>query len=267
MEYRSLRTMRKTIYLLTFSLLVFISKANCQELRKVNQEAFVPGEQLKFRVHYGFMDAGEATLTVSPTLKTVFGKSCYQVIGEGKSVGAFDWFFKVRDRYESYIDKDAMLPWYFVRDVREGGYKVNQKVKFDHVNGLATSEKKAVKTPKHVQDLLSAFYFARTIDFSRAAPGDTFVIQTYLDDAIFPMMLKYTGKVILSTDKGKVRCMKFKPYVMEGRVFKEQESMTIWISDDKNRLPVRAEANLMVGSIKMDLLQYTGVAHPLALVK
>jgi hypothetical protein len=259
--------MRKTIYLLTFSLLVFISKANCQELRKVNQEAFVPGEQLKFRVHYGFMDAGEATLTVSPTLKTVFGKSCYQVIGEGKSVGAFDWFFKVRDRYESYIDKDAMLPWYFVRDVREGGYKVNQKVKFDHVNGLATSEKKAVKTPKHVQDLLSAFYFARTIDFSRAAPGDTFVIQTYLDDAIFPMMLKYTGKVILSTDKGKVRCMKFKPYVMEGRVFKEQESMTIWISDDKNRLPVRAEANLMVGSIKMDLLQYTGVAHPLALVK
>jgi hypothetical protein len=259
--------MRKTIYLLTFSLLIFISKANCQELRKVNQEAFVPGEQLKFRVHYGFMDAGEATLTVSPTLKTVFGKSCYQVIGEGKSVGAFDWFFKVRDRYESYIDKDAMLPWYFVRDVREGGYKVNQKVKFDHVNGLATSEKKAVKTPKHVQDLLSAFYFARTIDFSRAAPGDTFVIQTYLDDAIFPMMLKYTGKVILSTDKGKVRCMKFKPYVMEGRVFKEQESMTIWISDDKNRLPVRAEANLMVGSIKMDLLQYTGVAHPLALVK
>jgi hypothetical protein len=259
--------MRKTFYLLTFSFLVFISKANCQELRKVNQEAFVPGEQLKFRVHYGFMDAGEATLTVSPTLKTVFGKSCYQVIGEGKSVGAFDWFFKVRDRYESYIDKDAMLPWYFVRDVREGGYKVNQKVKFDHVNGLATSEKKAVKTPKHVQDLLSAFYFARTIDFSRAAPGDTFVIQTYLDDAIFPMMLKYTGKVILSTDKGKVRCMKFKPYVMEGRVFKEQESMTIWISDDKNRLPVRAEANLMVGSIKMDLLQYTGVAHPLALVK
>ncbi|MFM2155567.1 MAG: hypothetical protein RL516_316 [Bacteroidota bacterium] len=259
--------MRKTIYLLTFSLLIFISKANCQELRKVNQEAFVPGEQLKFRVHYGFMDAGEATLTVSPTLKTVFGKSCYQVIGEGKSVGAFDWFFKVRDRYESYIDKDAMLPWYFVRDVREGGYKVNQKVKFDHVNGLATSEKKAVKTPKHVQDLLSAFYFARTIDFSRAAPGDTFVIQTYLDDAIFPMMLKYTGKVILSTDKGKIRCMKFKPYVMEGRVFKEQESMTIWISDDKNRLPVRAEANLMVGSIKMDLLQYTGVAHPLALVK
>jgi len=259
--------MRKTIYLRTFSLLIFISKANCQELRKVNQEAFVPGEQLKFRVHYGFMDAGEATLTVSPTLKTVFGKSCYQVIGEGKSVGAFDWFFKVRDRYESYIDKDAMLPWYFVRDVREGGYKVNQKVKFDHVNGLATSEKKAVKTPKHVQDLLSAFYFARTIDFSRAAPGDTFVIQTYLDDAIFPMMLKYTGKVILSTDKGKVRCMKFKPYVMEGRVFKEQESMTIWISDDKNRLPVRAEANLMVGSIKMDLLEYTGVAHPLALVK
>ena len=259
--------MRKTIYLLTFLLLIFISKGYCQELRKVNQEAFVLGEQLKYRVHYGFVDAGEATLMVAPSLKTVLGKSCYQVIGEGKSVGAFDWFFKVRDRYESYIDKDAMLPWYFVRDVREGSYKVNQKVKFDHSNCVATSEKKAVKTPKHVQDLLSAFYFARTIDYSNAAPGDTFVIQTYLDDATFPMMLKYVGKVILATDKGKFRCLKFKPYVMEGRVFKEQESMTIWISDDKNRVPVRAEANLMVGSIKMDLLQYSGVAHPLALVK
>lgn len=73
----------KTLYLLTFSLLIFVSKGICQELRKVNQEAFVPGEQLKYRVHYGFIDAGEATLTVAPALKTVFGKSCYQVTGEG----------------------------------------------------------------------------------------------------------------------------------------------------------------------------------------
>ncbi|MFM7015841.1 MAG: DUF3108 domain-containing protein [Bacteroidota bacterium] len=251
----------------TFFLALFVTISYSQELRKINQEAFIPGEQLKYRVHYGFMDAGQATLTVAPTLKTVMGKTCYQVVGEGKSVGAFDWFFKVRDRYESYIDKDAMIPWYFVRDVREGGYKVNQKVKFDQLNNVATSEKKAIKTPKHVQDLLSAFYFARTIDLSNAAIGDTFLIHTYLDDEIFPMMIKYVGKVYLTTDKGKFRCVKFKPYVMEGRVFKEQEGMTIWISDDKNRVPVRAEANLMVGSIKMDLEEYSGVAHPLALVK
>jgi len=250
-----------------FIFLTISVNAFAQPLRAVGQEAFVPGEQLKYRVHYGFMDAGEATLTVSPTLKTVMGKSCYQVVGEGRSVGAFDWFFKVRDRYESYIDKDAMLPLYFVRDVREGGYKVNQKVKFDQVNCIATSEKKAIKTPKHVQDLLSAFYFARTIDLSNAAVGDTFLIHTYLDDETFPMMIKYVGKVVLTTNKGKFRCVKFKPYVMEGRVFKEQEGMTIWISDDKSRVPIRAEASLMVGSIKMDLQEYSGVAHPLALVK
>jgi hypothetical protein len=250
-----------------FIFLTISVNAFAQPLRAVGQEAFVPGEQLKYRVHYGFMDAGEATLTVSPTLKTVMGKSCYQVVGEGKSVGAFDWFFKVRDHYESYIDKDAMLPLYFVRDVREGGYKVNQKVKFDQVNCIATSEKKAIKTPKHVQDLLSAFYFARTIDLSNAAVGDTFLIHTYLDDETFPMMIKYVGKVVLTTNKGKFRCVKFKPYVMEGRVFKEQEGMTIWISDDKSRVPIRAEASLMVGSIKMDLQEYSGVAHPLALVK
>ena len=259
--------MKNAKKLLTLLAVIFITTAQAQELRKINQEAFSPGEQLKYRVHYGFMDAGEATLTVSPTLKSVMGKTCYQVVGEGKSVGAFDWFFKVRDRYESYIDKDAMLPWYFVRDVREGGYKVNQKVKFDHYKNTATSEKKSIKTPQHVQDLLSAFYFARTIDLSTAAVGDTFLIHTYLDDETFPMMIKYVGKVYLTTDKGKFRCVKFKPYVMEGRVFKEQEGMTIWISDDKNRVPIRAEADLMVGSIKMDLEDYSGVAHPLALVK
>ena len=188
------------------------------------------------------------------------------VVGTGRTTGAFDWFYKVRDRYESYIDNESLLPWRFVRQVDEGGYTINQNVKFNHAKKTATSEKKTISTPGHVQDMISAFYFARTLDFSQAAPGDTFSITTYLDDEIFPMVIKYVGKETIKTKAGKFRCIVFHPMLLEGRVFKEQEGMTVWVTDDKNRIPVRAEAEIMIGSVKMDLKNYSGVASPLALV-
>ncbi len=236
-------------------------------LRKIRNVAFSTNEVLEYRVHYGFIDAGEAKLEVGPELKTVNGRNCYRVLGTGRSVGAFDWFFKVRDHYESYIDAEAIVPWLFIRKIDEGGYKKNQNVSFNPIKNTATSEKKTIRTPNHVQDLISAFYYARTLDFEHAAPGDTFLINTYLDDETFPLVIKYVRKETIKTKIGNIRCIVFQPYLLEGRVFKEKEGMTIWISDDKNRIPVRAEAEILVGSIKMDIKGYKGVANPLALVK
>lgn len=240
--------------------------ATGQVLRAHKNNSFEPGEVLEYRVHYGLIDAGEARLEVGPELKQMGNRRCYQVIGTGRSVGAFDWFFKVRDHYESYIDTDAFLPWLFIRRIEEGGYKKKQNVSFNHFKKTATSEKKTIQTPDHVQDLLSAFYYARTIDFNSASVGDTFLINTYLDDETFPLVIKYVGKETIKTKLGTFRCIVFKPYLLEGRVFKEKEGMTVWVSDDQNRIPVRAQAEVMVGSIKMDLKKYKGVAHPLALV-
>jgi hypothetical protein len=237
-----------------------------QVLRAHKNNSFEPGEVLEYRVHYGLIDAGEAKLEVGRELKQMGNRRCYQVIGTGRSVGAFDWFFKVRDHYESYIDTDAFLPWLFIRRIEEGGYKKKQNVSFNHFKKTATSEKKTIQTPDHVQDLLSAFYYARTIDFNSASVGDTFLINTYLDDETFPLVIKYVGKETIKTKLGSFRCIVFKPYLLEGRVFKEKEGMTVWVSDDQNRIPVRAQAEVMVGSIKMDLKKYKGVAHPLALV-
>jgi hypothetical protein len=250
-------------------LLLFLSPfiLSAQPLRKINNEAFGTNEVLKYRVHYGFVDAGEATLEISPSLKNIGGRNCYEVTGTGRSVGAFDWFFKVRDKYISYIDADAIVPWLFVRRVDEGGYTINQNVSFNHFKSTASSEKKTIPTPSHTQDLISAFYYARTIAFDKAAPGDTFLINTYLDDETFPLVIKYEGKQTLSTKAGKFRCIVFKPYLLQGRVFKEKESMTIWVTDDKNRIPVRAEAEILVGSIKMDLASYSGLQNPIAMIK
>jgi hypothetical protein len=249
-------------------LLVFIaSLAAAQPLRRVQNTAFQPSETLEYRVHYGFMDAGEAKLEVAPGFKEISGRKCLHVIGTGKSVGAFDWFFKVRDRYESFIDSEALVPWMFIRNIDEGGYIKNQNVRFNHNKKTASSEKKTIATPSHVQDMISAFYFARTLDFTNAQPGDTFQIQTYLDDETFPLTIKYIGKETIKTKAGKFRCIVFHPMLLEGRVFKEQDDMTVWVTDDKNRIPVRAEAEILVGSVKMDLKKYSGIANPLALVK
>jgi hypothetical protein len=187
-------------------------------------------------------------------------------LGTGRSVGAFDWFFKVRDHYESYIDTETLQPWMFIRKIEEGGYRKNQQVKFDHRRATATSEKKTIRTPEKVQDIISAFYYARTLDLSQAAVGDTFSIQCYLDDETFPMIIKYAGRQKVKTSAGTFRCIVFKPYLLEGRVFKEKEGMTIWVTDDNNRVPVRAEAEILVGSVKMDLVKYSGLQHPVALL-
>lgn len=255
---------RSPLKLLLFLSIFVVTTVNAQLRIKAN-EAFRPSEVLEYRVHYGVIDAGEAKLEVAPEIKQIGNRTCYQVIGTGRSTGAFDWFFKVRDHYESYIDSESIVPWLFIRRIDEGGYKKRQNVSFNHYKKTATSEKKTIETPDHVQDLLSAFYYARTIDFSNAAVGDTFLINTYLDDEVFPLVIKYSGKETIKTKMGSFRCIVFKPYLMEGRVFKEKEGMTIWISDDKNRIPVRAQADVLVGSIKMDLQKYTGLSHPAAL--
>jgi hypothetical protein len=171
--------MKSTLkYLFVLLTLPFIAGAQVP-LAKVNNQAFGPSEVLEYRVHYGFMDAGTARLEVDPIVKNLGGRTCYRVLGTGRSVGAFDWFFKVRDHYESYIDAEAMVPWLFIRKIEEGSYKKNQNVSFNHFKSTATSEKKTIKTPGQVQDLISAFYYARTLDFEHAAVGDTFLINCY----------------------------------------------------------------------------------------
>ncbi len=251
--------------------LLFVSEigfsATPKTLRSINNSAFKPGEVLKFRIHYGIMDAGEATLEVQPDYTNLGGRDCYHFVGTGKSVGAFDWFFKVRDRYESLVDKDAIIPWLFVRRVNEGGYIINQNVSFNHFVDSAKSEKATISIPENTQDLVSSFYYARTIDFTGAKEGDIFEITGYLDDKVIPLNLKFLGREIVDSKVGKFRCIKLRPMLQQGRVFKDQEDMTIWVSDDANKIPIRVQTDILVGSIKMDLVSYSNLASTPALVK
>ena len=256
-----------SILVLFFSIGIHTVVAAQKKLRSIKNDSFKPGEILKFRIHYGFMDAGEAILEVKNDLKNFGGRDCYHVVGTGNTVGAFDWFFKVRDRYESVVDKDAMIPWMFIRRVNEGGYIINQNVSFNHYKDSAYSEKKTISIPENTQDLISAFYYARTLDFANAKEGDIFPIMGYLDDATIPLNLKFLGREEVKTKKGTFRCVKFRPMLQEGRVFKDQEDMTVWISDDNNRIPVRVQTDILIGSIKMDLVGFENIASEPAIIK
>ena len=230
------------------------SYSNTEQLPSNPNKAFKAGEVLTYRMHYGMMNAGVAVLEVKPDIIEVSGRKVYHIVGSGYTIGSTDWFFKVRDRYETYLDKDAMLPWLFVRRVDEGGYKFSQDYAFNHYTkkvDIGNNEKFDV--PVGVQDMVSAFYAARNLDLSNAKPGDLFSITCFVDKEIWPLKIKFIGKETIDTDLGKYRCLKFRPIVQKGRVFKKEEDLNVWISDDDNHLPMRVKADVLIGSIKMDI--------------
>ncbi|ASV30417.1 DUF3108 domain-containing protein [Maribacter cobaltidurans] len=252
--------MRKVLVLL---LLMGYNNLFSQE----QQSAFKSGEWLKFRMHYGILNASYATLHVKNA--TIDSIPVYHVVGHGETTGFASIFFKVDDTYESYFDKRDGKPYKFIRKINEGGYTKDVEINFDHekdkavLNDKKNNKKFNFDLQDSIQDLISAFYFLR----NNYEPKDLVVGEAidlkmlYDDDGIFNFKLKYLGKEIVNTKYGKVECLKFRPLVQSGRVFKEKESLSLWVSNDDNRIPIRIKADLAVGAIKADLDGYNGLKH------
>ena len=235
------------------------------DLREIKNQAFKTGEKVSYRIHYGLMNAGTATITVKDSPYKFGSRAAYHVIGEGRSLGTFDWFFRVRDKYETYIDKEGIFPYRFVRNCDEGGYRINQEYNFVPEKKAYSNHKGGTYlTPEFVQDMLSSYFYARTVDYSSAKKGDIFTIMTLIDDEIYPLKMKFIGRETIEIGLGKYRCIRFAPVVQKGRVFKKEEDLSVWISDDANHLPILASAKIMVGSIKMELTEYSGLANPIS---
>jgi|ERR1017187_5107895 hypothetical protein len=238
-----------------------------KELPVLKNEAFKRGEMLAFRMHYGIIDAGMATLSVTDEATEIGGRRTFHVVGLGKSKGAFDWFFKVRDRYETYIDEQAIVPWLFVRRVSEGSYTCSQDYIFNHFNQkVNVGENKMYNIEPNMQDMVSAFYNARTMNLSGAKAGDLYAINCFVDNEIFPVKIKFIARETIETDLGTFKCLKFRPIIQQGRIFKHEEDLNIWITDDKNHIPIKGQADVLVGSIKMELTSYSGLANPISKV-
>jgi hypothetical protein len=254
-----------------FSFFLFVSfRAHSQEFefREVENNAFRAGETLKYKVYYesiltGKVNAGTATLEVKNSLRKFNKRSVYHIVGIGKSNAAFDMFFKVRDRYESYVDKAGLFPHLFVRRTREGGYVKNDDVHFDHENLTATSTNATKTITPYIQDIVSASYFARTFSADTLKKGDRLAINFFLDDSAYISVIEFAGRQKVETELGVFKCLAFKPMVVTGEVFSNPYPMTLWITDDENKLPILLKSAVVVGSVKMELIRYSGIKNPL----
>jgi hypothetical protein len=234
-------------------------------LRTIKHNAFKPGEKLTYVVHYGWINAGEAVVELKESPRPILGRPVWHAVGTGRSLGAFNTFYKVDDRLSTFIDAEGVFPWVFSRSVSEGGYEFTQDYVYHQQKRVVTTQReKTHAVPPSVQDMLSAFYYARTIDYAHGKPGDTYTIECFIDDEVWPLRMRYLGKETIKLRNGTYRCLKFQPVVQEGRIFKGNDDLNVWITDDGNRIPVLVEAKVLVGSIKMQLTDHQGLMHPIA---
>jgi hypothetical protein len=237
------------------------------EFRKVPNETFIPGEFLKYRVFYDSwmtanITAGYGTTEIDPLLITTNGRETYHITVTGNSAGLFSLFFKVRDRFETFVDTQGMMPLKFLRHTREGGYKRDDEVIFDHVSKTAVSKRAIKKITPYVQDIVSAFYYVRTWDFDTAKVNDAYYLDFFLDDSLYHSEIIFEGREWVETDFGEIYCMKFKPKVAVGEIFQEPYPMELWVSDDQNKIPVMMRSAVFIGSVKIELVDYRGLRYP-----
>ena len=249
-------------YILLFFIIFFFTTISSQEKTVV----FKSGEWLKYKMNYsGFLRAGTAILEVEE--KDFNGKKVFHSTGSGWTSGAVKWFFEVKDKYESYFDKDTVKPYVFKRKINEGGYKKHRITSFNYDSKKAyiqdfTLQKDTSVAFYNVQDMLSSFYYLRNRDVKNMKKGEEIAIDMFMDSQVYPFKLRFLGRETLKTKFGTLKTMIFRPLVQSGRVFKAQESVTLWITDDANKIPVKLKADLAVGSLRAELEAYKGLANP-----
>jgi hypothetical protein len=232
----------------------------------IRNTAFQAGEVLTYKVFYTlasvYVAAGEATFNT--TIDQFNGKTVYHVVADGKTYPFYDKFFRVRDRYETYIDTSTLQPYKFIRNVNEGGYKTYENVTFSKSTNTAVTTEGVYKIPTCIQDVLSAIFYVRNLDFNHFKPGDKIPFDMFLDRQVYHLYVRYLGKETIRTKYAKFRCIKFKPLLVKGTMFEGGEKMTVWVSDDPNHIALRVESPISVGSVKVDMSYYHGLRYPLS---
>jgi hypothetical protein len=257
--------MRSFLLITIFSVLFSMRLNAGDEFCGIRNVAFQNGETTTFKVFYTlagmYIGAGEASFAVD--IQKLNNQVVYHVVGDGKTYSFYDSFFKVRDRYESFIDTGSLQPYKFIRNVYEGGYKKYQLVSFDHAANKAITNEGTFDVPNCVQDVVSSIYYARNIDFNKYKPGDKIPFAMFLDNETYNLYIRYMGKEIIKTKYGKFRAIRFKPLLVKGTIFEGGEKMEVWVSDDGNKIPLRVESPISVGSVKVDMMSYRNLRYPL----
>jgi hypothetical protein len=223
---------------------------------------FAGGEELEYALKYGFIQGGIATVKLEET--TYDGKKAFHSKMDAKSTGILNIIFDVEDIYESYFSPETVLPFMSIRNIKEGDYKFYDEVIFNRSDNTIVSKRKGkVPVPEGIMDMVTALYTLRKYKPDDFYNGQIIKITTYFDDEVFPFDMRYRGKETIETPIGKYECLKFVPFVEPGRVFKSEDDMTLWLTNDNNLLPLRVRFDLLIGSFKCDLVKYSNIKFPL----
>lgn len=253
--------MKKIILAAFISLLWF--NGFSQDLPHLNEPVFKPGEVLKYKLKYGFVSAANGTLKVNKSTLNFDGKPTYHLSAEGKTSSAFSLLFGVHNRYNSYIDQETFLPYFYSETIKEGKYRRNDKVRFYQKQQKIRGNEGTFKGASQTFDLLSAYYFARNLDLSKIKVGQSFYMTYFLNDEVSTLGITYLGKERVKTDIGTFNCLKFSPEIKPGRIFRKDSKLYLWVTDDGNRIPVKAEVEILVGSVTLELTDASGLKYPL----
>jgi len=252
------------LFLLLISVLA-VSKGIAQELPLKKEPVFQAGEVLQYKLKYGFITAAEATIKVLNSDLKFDDKPTFKLTVDAKTSGTFDIFYKIRDHYDSYIDKQELTPYFYQENVREASYKREDKARFTQSTKKIVSNRGTFTGPTNQTfDLVSAYYFSRSLDVSQMKIGDKFTLNYFLGDGISKLDIQYMGKEVVKSKLGSIRCLKFSPSIQPGRIFKKDSKLYLWITDDGNRVPVKAQVEILVGSVTMEIQSASGLKFALA---
>jgi hypothetical protein len=242
---------------------LFTGFSTRQSIQKMDYIAFQPGERLEYDLDFNGINGGEATFDLKNDKQVIAGQPHFHLYVTGRSNKLVDPFYKVRDIYESFFDEKTLLPSAFFRDVKEGSYKKTEYYLFNQPKGLVKiGDQTHSVEANQTFDLLSAFYYLRCIDFSKAKPGYKVQLNSFFDGGIFPMGVEFKGRKTVKTGIGNVKCLVFTPMLITGRIFKDQSGMKLYVSDDKNQIPVLIESEVYLGTVRASLRKYSGLKFP-----
>jgi hypothetical protein len=234
-----------------------------QEVVKQPEEVFKVGEQLSYKLKYGIFTAAEAHLKVEESDIKFNGKPAYHIIADGNTAGSFDVFYTVRNRYETFIDKNTLLPYLYTENRHEGSWKHTDKVSFDRKDGKIVANKGTYPLKGQVFDFPSAYYFARCLDVTKMKVGEKFDLHYFLEDSTQTLGITFVGREKVKCALGTFNCLKFNPTIIPGRIFRKNSKLYLWITDDQNRIPVKAHVEVVLGSLSMELTEAKNLKYPL----
>ncbi len=243
--------------------------------RRVDNRSFGEGERLEYKIHVGLLNAGRSTMHISDMIYQLNDRPCFKIDVTGKTVGMFDFFIRVRDQWGSYLDTTAILPHKFYRNIEEGRYRKYEVVDFDHDLDTAIvskldkhtrrlKEQIGYKVPNNTQDLVSGYYYMRTIDYSQVEEGDTLTVPAFFDDENYDFKTRFIGRDVIKTKLGKVRALELSPVMPENSIFDGGDAIRIWLSDDQNKIPLKVKAKMFVGAVEIDITDSYNLKAPLA---